>query len=209
MPPAEFQQFVRVNSTPVSYFGNLKLHSWMANLLHLSKAGNSCFLIHSFQFSVHFSCGAAAQRGAMASSFLRFLDHTQWRTTFSRTPLYEWSARRRDLYLTTHNTHNRQIVRHVPGGIRTHDLSRRAAADLLLRPRSHWDRLFSIHGLLNELELWNRCYINREFTWTKQQHEGVRELNDWAWDRGKVARNCKHAENFLITWFYGLLRTLA
>ena len=27
----------------------------------------------------------------------------------SRTPLVEWSARLRDLYLTTHNTHNRQI----------------------------------------------------------------------------------------------------
>jgi hypothetical protein len=28
--------------------------------------------------------------------------------TVSRTPLDEWSARHRDLYLTTHNTHNRQ-----------------------------------------------------------------------------------------------------
>ena len=28
----------------------------------------------------------------------------------------------------------------APGGIRTHDLSRRAAADLCLRPRGHWDR---------------------------------------------------------------------
>jgi len=46
---------------------------------------------------------------AMASSFLRFLDHTQRRTTVGRTPLDEWSARRRDLYLTTHDTHNRQI----------------------------------------------------------------------------------------------------
>ena len=44
----------------------------------------------------------------MASSFLRFLDHTQRRTTVGRTLLGEWSARRRDLYLTTHNTHNRQ-----------------------------------------------------------------------------------------------------
>jgi len=44
----------------------------------------------------------------MASSFLRFLDHTQRRTTVGRTLLNEWSARRRDLYLTTHNTHNRQ-----------------------------------------------------------------------------------------------------
>ena len=47
----------------------------------------------------------------MASSFLRFIDDTQRHshtTTLSRTPLNEWSARRRDLYLTTHNTHNRQ-----------------------------------------------------------------------------------------------------
>jgi hypothetical protein len=44
----------------------------------------------------------------MASSFLRFLDHTQRRTTVGRTPLDGWSARCRDLYLTTHNTHNRQ-----------------------------------------------------------------------------------------------------
>jgi hypothetical protein len=29
-------------------------------------------------------------------------------TTLGRTPLDEWSARRRDLYLTTHNTHKRQ-----------------------------------------------------------------------------------------------------
>ena len=40
---------------------------------------------------------------------LMFLDHTQRRTTYGRTPLDERSARRRDLYLTTHDTHNRQI----------------------------------------------------------------------------------------------------
>jgi len=45
---------------------------------------------------------------AMASSFTRFLDHTQRRTAVGRTPLYEWSARRRDLYLTTNNIPNRQ-----------------------------------------------------------------------------------------------------
>ena len=44
----------------------------------------------------------------MASSFLRFLDHTQRHATVGMIPLDEWSARRRDLYLTTHNTHNRQ-----------------------------------------------------------------------------------------------------
>ena len=46
----------------------------------------------------------------MASSFLRFLDHTQRHTTVGRTPLDEWSARRRDLYLTTHNTHRQAFM---------------------------------------------------------------------------------------------------
>ena len=45
----------------------------------------------------------------MERIFLMFLDHTQRRTTVGTTPLDEWSARRRDLYLTTHDTHNRQI----------------------------------------------------------------------------------------------------
>jgi hypothetical protein len=44
----------------------------------------------------------------MASLFTRFLDHTQRRATVGRTPLGEWSARRRHLYLTIHSTHNRQ-----------------------------------------------------------------------------------------------------
>ena len=45
----------------------------------------------------------------MERILLMFLDHTRQRTTVSRTPLDERSARRRDLYLTTHDTHNRQI----------------------------------------------------------------------------------------------------
>jgi uncharacterized membrane protein YcgQ (UPF0703/DUF1980 family) len=46
---------------------------------------------------------------AMASSFTRFIDHTQRRATVGRIPLDEWSAHRRDLYLKTqHTTHNRK-----------------------------------------------------------------------------------------------------
>jgi len=40
-------------------------------------------------------------------SLTRFLDRTR-HTTVGRTPLDELSSRRRDLYLTTHNTHNRE-----------------------------------------------------------------------------------------------------
>jgi len=61
-----------------------------------------------------------------------FLDHTQRSTKVGRTPLDEWSVRRRDLYLTTQNAHNRQI--------RTHNPTRQAAVDLRLRTRGHWDR---------------------------------------------------------------------
>ena len=43
---------------------------------------------------------------ASASSFLRFTNHNG--TPVGRSPLDECSARRRDLYLTAHNTHNRQ-----------------------------------------------------------------------------------------------------
>ena len=60
-------------------------------------------------------------------------------STLGRNPLDEWPARRRDLYLTTHNTHNRQTSI-PPSGIRTHNPSKRAAADPRLRLRGHWDR---------------------------------------------------------------------
>jgi hypothetical protein len=52
---------------------------------------------------------------ARASSFARFLDHTQRRTKVCRTPLDEWSARCRNIYLTTHNTHNRQTSMPLQG----------------------------------------------------------------------------------------------
>jgi len=52
-------------------------------------------------------CLIAPQR-TLASSFSRFLDHTQRRATVGRTPLDQWWVRRRDLYLTTHNTHKSQ-----------------------------------------------------------------------------------------------------
>jgi len=54
-------------------------------------------------------------------------------TILGRTPLDERSARCRDLQLTTHNTHKRQISM-PPVGFEP------AAAVPRLRPRGHWDR---------------------------------------------------------------------
>jgi len=85
------------------------------------------------------ACWRNSPQCTTAFSFTRFPGHIQRRTTVGRTPLEEWSARRRDLCLTTHNiTADRHI--HAPGGIRTDNLGRRAAANPRLSPCSHCDR---------------------------------------------------------------------
>jgi hypothetical protein len=76
----------------------------------------------------------------MASSCTRFRDNTQRRAIVGRKPLDECSARRRDLYL---KTRNRQTS--MPGGFRTYNRSRRAAVDIRLTPRGHWERHFEPH----------------------------------------------------------------
>jgi len=45
--------------------------------------------------------------------------------------------RRRDLYLTSTNKRQTSMP---PGGILTHNFSKRAAADRRLWPHDHWDR---------------------------------------------------------------------
>ena len=47
-----------------------------------------------------------------------------------------------------HTQHLQQTDIHAPGGIQTHSLSRQGAADLRLRPRSHWDRQTFIRALI-------------------------------------------------------------
>ena len=72
-----------------------------------------------------------------------FLDHAQRRTTVGKTPLGEWSARRRDLYLTTHDTHNRQISMPPVGFEPTI-----SAGELLIMPaNSRWDLIQGFKGL--------------------------------------------------------------
>ena len=83
------------------------VHSTVIRYRIQAHKGNVCYS-RDFSFTF-FLLWRFDPRRVMASSFLRFLDHTQRRTTVGRTPLDEWSARLRELYLTTYNTHNRQI----------------------------------------------------------------------------------------------------
>ena len=91
---------------------------------------------------------------ARAPSFTRFLDHTQRRTTVGMTPLDEWSALRIDLYLTKHNTQQRDI--HAHGRIRNHNPSKTAAADTRRSPSGHYNRQL----LLPSQIIWKTKFIH-------------------------------------------------
>jgi hypothetical protein len=86
---------------------------------------------------------------AMASSFTRFLKHTQRRTTVGKSPLGPViSSSQRPLHDNTRHTQQTNI--HAPGGIRTNHCSRRAAVDLRHKPRGHWDRHTSANSSCNQ-----------------------------------------------------------
>ena len=111
----------------------------------------------------------------MERLFLMFLDHTQRRTTVGRTPLDEWSARRRGLYLTTHDTHDRQISMPPVGFEPMISAGERPQAAHLLKswvriPPGAWIfvccecRVLSGRGLCDELitrpeESYRLCYV--------------------------------------------------
>jgi len=80
---------------------------------------------------------------ARASLFTR-ISRSHSTTQHSRTPLDKSSTRRRDLFLTIHNTHKRQ--KSMPPVGFENNLSRRATSDLRLRPRGHWDRLLDTNS---------------------------------------------------------------
>jgi hypothetical protein len=92
----------------------------------------------------------------MASSFLKFLDHTQRRTTVGRISSGRViSSSQRPLPDNTQ--HSQQTNIYALDGIRTHDVSKRAAADLRLRPRRYWDRHFCsvlFHCTISSVDVW-------------------------------------------------------
>ena len=88
-----------------------------------------------------FVFGHDSPQWARASSFTRFLDHTQRRTTVGRTSSGRViSPTQRPLPDNTQ--HSQQTDTHGSGGIRTHNISRRAASDPRFRPRGHWDPIW-------------------------------------------------------------------
>jgi hypothetical protein len=93
-----------------------------------------CPTLQDLVLSFHGAIAASGPGPPHYRGFTIALRHT----TLGRTPLDEWLARRRDLYLATHNTHKRRDI-HAPDEIRTRNPNKRQAADPPLRPRGHWD----------------------------------------------------------------------
>ena len=65
--------------------------------------------------------------------------------TLIRTHLGEWSVRRKDLYLTTHDTHKRQTDIHSFSEFRTHGGSKLVVSDPRLWAHGHWGRHTWLH----------------------------------------------------------------
>jgi hypothetical protein len=83
-------------------------------------------------------------------------------TTFGTTPLNEWSAWRRDLYLTTHNTYKRQTST-PPAGFEPANPASERPQTHTLRQRGHWDRHppFGHPNMFGEVhKLWSNCICN-------------------------------------------------
>ena len=61
--------------------------------------------------------------------------------------------------LSDNTQHSQQTNVHAPGEIRTHSLSRRAAADQRLRPRGHWNRVtkFYLGNRIKNNEMGGAC----------------------------------------------------
>jgi hypothetical protein len=76
----------------------------------------------------------------------RFHDHTHLRhTTVGRSPLDEGPARRRDLYLTTHNTHKRQTSMPLVGFEPTILVSERPQTHVLDRTATGIGKSIDLH----------------------------------------------------------------
>ena len=103
------------------------------------------FWINIFHFYYHCTTASSGAGSPLYGGFMITLRHT----TLSRTPLDEWLAHHRDIYLTTHNSHNRHPW---PLRIRTRNSRKQAATDSLHKSRSHLDRqcvhlMHQIHAL--------------------------------------------------------------
>jgi hypothetical protein len=126
---------------------------WSAELKGRVQFGGVCVNLRTIVF---FFIGLSSLP-RFSSAIQVFWSHTI--DTHGRTPLDEWSARRRGLYL--HRT-TQQTNIHTLSGIRTRNSSNQATADPRHRRRGHWGRLKTN---LKEIKLQdaNRTHLSQDW----------------------------------------------
>jgi len=82
-----------------------------------------------------------------SSSLSRLQYHTQ--THYSQKDSSDWVISPTQRALLDNIQHSQETAIHVPGGIRTYNPNRRAAAGSRLRPCGHWNRLCAYCSLQN------------------------------------------------------------
>jgi hypothetical protein len=95
----------------------------------------------------------------MASTFLRFLDHTQQRITIGRSPMDEWSARRTEFYLMPHNNHHTQTSKFISALLLCYQLIL-ALYNYIILPDVR--RLSSQSNHCYQIKIHCACYIDCE-----------------------------------------------
>jgi hypothetical protein len=109
-------------------------------------AGMCWYHHHQWLYSPCKNLGRLTYRG-----FVILLRHTAGLLWTSGQPVAKAST-----YTRQHNIQTQETNIHALSGIRTHDPSNQAAADLRLRPRGHWDR----HMLVYHTELFFCSWIS-------------------------------------------------
>jgi hypothetical protein len=96
-------------------YGALVEWYWQGKLEYWERNPSQCHFVHHKSYILHIYISMPQQPPmgpqppvGQGPSLLRLHDHTQTHTTVGKTPLGEWSALCRDLYLTTHNIQTRQ-----------------------------------------------------------------------------------------------------
>ena len=127
--------------------------------------------------------------------------------------------------LPDNTQHLQQTNIHAPGGIRTHNPGRRAAADLRLRPRGHWEWCLLVY--LNLLcQLLKYCYLEKiniifeicEYKWLFMWIYYLRwgdnikmDLQEVGWGKGSVdlaqyRDKCRSVANAVTTFAFHKMR---
>jgi len=146
-----------------------------------------CNLVPDIYFLSH---DATTHTGPLSPHYRDFTI-TLWHTTLSSTPMDEWSVRRRELYLTTHNTYKRKTWM-VQEWFEPTAPTSEQSQDLYLRPREHWDGLVTDIRNVNGLKALGG---GGDF-WIYMDTTETIQLYDWS----SIEVQCSQQQQLLEKW---------